>query len=115
MLLYLSNGNKIVGYHSTITKEEAQEHVLNGAVWVDDLVIEIPNDGEYDLYYVDGSVEYVKREPIEEVEELTEHELITKETHETTSMGAEDNLLNMDLITGIDDKLNLIMEHLGLC
>ena len=115
MLLYLINGNKIVGYHSTITKEEAQEHILNGAVWVDDLVIEMPNDGEYDIYYVDGNVEYVKCKIVEDVDELTEHELITKETHETTSLSAEDNLLNMDLLTAIDDKLNLIMDYLGLC
>lgn len=115
MLLYLIDNNKIVGYNELISKEEAQEHVLNGAVWADDLVIDIPNDGEYDIYYVDGNVEYVKRELIEEVEELTEHELIAKETYETTSMSAEDNLLNMDLLTSLDDKLNLIMEHLGLC
>lgn len=57
-------------------------------------------------------------EPIEHAEfevEPSEHEKITKETYETTSMSAEDNLLNMDLLTSLDDKLNLIMEHLGLC
>ena len=57
-------------------------------------------------------------EPIEHAKfevEPSEHEKITKETYETTSMSAEDNLLNMDLLTSLDDKLNLIMEHLGLC
>lgn len=57
-------------------------------------------------------------EPIEHTEievEETEHQKITKETYETTSMSAEDNLLNMDLLTSLDDKLNMIMEHLGLC
>lgn len=45
---------------------------------------------------------------------LTDSEAIM-ETHEITSISAEDNLLNMDLLTSLDDKLNLIMEHLGLC
>lgn len=46
--------------------------------------------------------------------EESEHEQITKETYATTSLSAEDNLLNMDLLTAIDDKLTLIMEHLGI-
>lgn len=57
-------------------------------------------------------------EPIEQSEvevTETEHEKLTRETYETTSTSADDNLLNMDLLTTIDDKLNLIMEHLGLC
>lgn len=51
---------------------------------------------------------------VEEVVEESEHEKITKETYETASLSAEDNLLNMDLLTAIDDKLTLIMEHLGI-
>ena len=68
---------------------------------------------KYDSKAKEWTDEYYVDEPI--VIEPTEHELITKETHEATTLSVEDNLLNMDLITALDDKLNLIMEHLGLC
>ncbi len=54
-------------------------------------------------------------EPIEEGSVVNEVETLIKETHETTQTVAGDNLLNMELISTLDDKLNLIMEHLGLC
>lgn len=53
-------------------------------------------------------------EPIE-IEEVVKVDKLIKETHETTQTVAGDNLLNMELISTLDDKLNLIMEHLGLC
>lgn len=68
---------------------------------------------KYDTEKKEWADEYCVDEPIEVVE--SEHEKITRETYETTSTSAADNLLSMDLLTGIDDKLNLIMEHLGLC
>lgn len=55
-------------------------------------------------------------ELIGEHENATEitHEEITREMHNITQVSAEDNLLNMDLLTAVDEKLNLIIEHLGL-
>lgn len=69
-----------------------------------------------DYYYKFNPETREFSEPIEteEVVKESEHETITKETYATTSLSAEDNLLNMDLLTAIDDKLTLIMEHLGL-
>lgn len=63
------------------------------------------NSAWTDEYYVPEEVE---KEP-------SEYERLITEVYETTSTSAEDNLLNMDLLTALDDKLNLIMEHLGLC
>nr|WP_302599703.1 hypothetical protein [uncultured Cellulosilyticum sp.] len=53
-------------------------------------------------------------EPIEEITKTATHEEITEEMHNITQISAEDNLLNMDLLTTIDEKLTLIMAHLGL-
>lgn len=68
---------------------------------------------KYDTEAKEWTDEYYVEEPVEVVE--SEHQKITRETYETTSTSAEDNLLNMDLLTSLDDKLNLVMEHLGLC
>lgn len=46
--------------------------------------------------------------------ETNDHEEITKETYSTVEVSSYDNLTNMDMLIGIDEKLNLIMEHLGL-
>lgn len=53
-------------------------------------------------------------EPIEEITRTVTHEEITEEMHNITQVSAEDNLLNMDLLTALDEKLALIMAHLGL-
>lgn len=91
---------------------------LSGEVVNDNLILLEEYDTsylgrKYDIENKTWTDDYYVEEPIEI--EPTEHELITKETYETTTLSAEDNLLNMDLLTAIDDKLNLIMEHLGLC
>ena len=53
-------------------------------------------------------------EMIEEITKTATHEEITEEMHDITQVSAEDNLLNMDLLTTLDEKLALIMAHLGL-
>lgn len=90
---------------------------LSGEVINDNLILleeydESYLNRKYDTETKEWTDEYYVYEPLEVT--LSEHELITKETYETTSLSAEDNLLNMDLLTTIDDKLNLIMAHLGL-
>lgn len=45
--------------------------------------------------------------------ELT-HEEVTKQTFKGVETTSFDNLINMDMLLGLDDKLNKIMENLGL-
>lgn len=87
------------------------EVVSDNLILIDEYDISYLNK-KYDMEKKEWTDEYYVDEPLEV--ELSEHELITKETYETTSLSAEDNLLNMDLLVSIDNKLNLIMEHLGL-
>lgn len=73
-------------------------------------------DSQFHLKFNPETREFSEPIEVKEIEVTeTEHEKLTRETYETTSTSADDTLLNMDLLTAIDDKLNLIMEHLGLC
>lgn len=75
---------------------------------------------EYDLSYIGRRYDRVLNEWLDEyiepIEEVTtnEFELLIKETYETTQVVSDDNLINMELICALDEKLTLIMEHLGL-
>ena len=89
---------------------------LSGEVIKDDLILIDDFDNsyinrKYDIENQQWTDEYYIPE---EIEIINEHEEITKEVYQTTSLSADDNLINMDLLVAIDDKLNLIMEHLGV-
>ena len=89
---------------------------LSGEVIKDDLILIDDFDNsyinrKYDIENQQWTDEYYIAEQIKVV---NEHEEITKEVYQTTSLSVDDNLINMDLLISIDDKLNLIMDHLGL-
>lgn len=44
----------------------------------------------------------------------SEHELLTKETHSNVETSSFDNLINMDMLLMIDQKLTAIMKHLNI-
>lgn len=75
--------------------DEGIYHKLNGYKKYD------PNTGELS--------EKIIYEPI-----INEHEEITRQTHESVEITSGDNLINMDMLLAIDEKLNAIMAHLGL-
>ena len=89
---------------------------LSGEVIKDNLILIDDFDSSYinRKYDTENKVWTDEYYVVEPVEMVNEHEEITKEVYQTTLLSSEDNLLNMDLIASIDDKLNLIMEHLGL-
>ena len=46
--------------------------------------------------------------------QLNQHEEVTKQTYSTVETTSFDNLINMDMLLRLDEKLNAIIEHLGL-
>lgn len=51
---------------------------------------------------------------VSETETVQEILATTRAVERNVNMVSDDNLLNMDLICALDEKLTLIMEHLGL-
>lgn len=45
---------------------------------------------------------------------ISEHEQLTKSMSENVETSSFDNLINMDMLLGLDEKLNAIMKHLGI-
>lgn len=65
--------------------------------------------------YIDGEVvqgEEIINKP--EEPQVNEYKELIRGTHEVVETSSFDNLINMDMLLGLDDKLNKIMEHLGL-
>ena len=52
----------------------------------------------------------IKKQP----EFKDEHHSLTKTINENVETTSFDNLLNMDMLLAIDEKLNTIIEHLGI-
>lgn len=120
MLLYLNNyTTEVIGYNDVINEADAKQYV-NGidCVWVEGLKIE-KQDVDYKkqvrMYFNGTQIEYITEDIVIKENETQKINSIIIDTHETTQTVAGDNLLNMELISVLDDKLNLIMEHLGLC
>ena len=44
----------------------------------------------------------------------SEHEVLTKTINNNLELTSFDNLLNMDILISLDEKLNKIIEHLGI-
>lgn len=53
-------------------------------------------------------------EYIQPMENIDDHDKITKETHSNVATTSFDNLINMDMLLAIDEKLNAIMGYLGI-
>lgn len=90
---------------------------LNGEVKADNMVLlEEYNESyigrKYNLVLKEWTDEYFT--PELEGKPISEHETLTKEVYDITQFASEDNLLNMDLICSIEEKLTRIMEHLGI-
>ena len=90
---------------------------LSGEVLQDDMILIDEEDmsyirRKYDRAQNRWTDEYFIPDPIEPI--ISEHELITKEISYSVEITSDDNLINMDMLLTIDEKLNAIMEHLGL-
>lgn len=114
MVIYVINGRVIWINEDVSIKEQAEFINDNNCIVIDKVVEypEIPNDG-YNYSYIwndeKQEIELLKGAKIE-----APHEEITKQTYTTVEVSSSDNLTNMDMLIGIDERLNMIMEHLGL-
>lgn len=85
MLIYLE-GNKVVGYNPSITKEEAEPYINENTVFVEGLEFNYEvKDGYITEIYIDENYkpryEYIKTEPTEETkdDEISDMEIIQAE------------------------------------
>lgn len=51
---------------------------------------------------------------IDESAEIESVEKLIKETHVTTQIVADDNIINMDMLLEVMTKIDMILNHLGL-
>ena len=114
MILYIVN-NVVLWYGEDVTIKEREEFINDECCIVVDKQLEVPteptdnkirvlkyNSEKQELYY---EIVGTKEVP---------HEEVTKQTYEAVEVTTYDNLTNMDMLMSIDEKLNMIMEHLGL-
>lgn len=115
MLLYVNEEKLIYGYNEYLSKEESAQYIANGAIWIDELVIEPPTlaiDEVVKMYYLNNKVEYViEKAEVDSPEKLSE---IVVSTHEKTRLIADDSMINMDMLLELDEKINTLLDHLGI-
>lgn len=119
MLLYINYDKRILGYHEDINKKDSQNYVNeSGCIWVEDLTIEYPEhdkETQYvDIYLNDDMTVRYEIMDIIKACSANQHEKLTSQIHNNVEMETIDNLINMDMLLTLDEKLNTILEHLGL-
>ena len=78
------------------------------------------SEEEYRSMDFDNYVYFYEQDKIIQGEQLEQpapalsHEEATLETYQNVELSSMDNLINMDMILELDEKLNKIIEHLGL-
>lgn len=123
MLIYINPVNlEVTAYNTEISKIEASSYVDNiNSFWFDG---ELPSLDDVELtegksikYYMDEKHQVITaqlEDTLPQLEEMMDHEEITKEVHTNVEISSVDNLINMDMLIALDEKLNTILEHLGL-
>ena len=90
---------------------------LSDSVENDSLIrIESMDDSYFNRKYdreTESWTDEYKPEPVRDIV-LSEHEKLTKQINENVELGSMDNLLNMDMILQVDEKLNKLIKHLGI-
>lgn len=94
--------------------KKTKEELLETGLLVDEIPAPTVVDGQEPFLYAnqDGELDYVY---FERQKTLEEKQMIAQQEAAVKLMSvSEDTLLNMDLLNSIDDKLNLIIKHLGI-
>ena len=66
----------------------------------------------YVYFYEQNKI--IQGEQLEQPAHPLSHEETTLATYQNVELSSMDNLINMDMILELNEKLNKIMEHLGL-
>lgn len=114
-MLVLLRGDEILAYNRSISKEDAKEYLSDEWFWIEGLRIEPPQhseDEELKIYLNEDNTVRYEIEP--KVNRPADYKQVVAETHEIVQTASIDNLINMDMLLAIDEKLNIIMGHLGI-
>lgn len=115
MIVCINDNKQVLWLHDDDEVKQLPQYINDDNVFIVDKEIKFPTlpDEEYNYTYVwnddTQDIELVQGKKIE-----VPHEEVTKQTYSTVEVSSYDNLTNMDMLIGIDEKLNMIMEHLGL-
>lgn len=115
MILFTDN-NLIYAWHDDNSLKQQEEYTSDSTVILAEHIVnmpEIPQD-EYEYCYMwTGKDVEVKQLGKKTIPQPT-HEEVTEAMNEAVVMSTGDNLINMDMLLDIHEKLNLIIEHLNL-
>lgn len=117
MIICIGGNDEILWLHPDNEIKQLPEYINDDNV----IVVEkelgtlcIPDDGKIYIQKWDWEKQerYLESiDPPTTIEDVKQDTTVINENVETTSY---DNLINMDMLLAMDEKLNLIMEHLGL-
>lgn len=114
MIIYIVDG--IVQWlHMDATIKEQEQFINDENCIVIDKVLAIPpmpEDNKIRVMRYNAEKQELYIEVIGT--KLMSQDKLVKETYLTVETSSFDNLINMDMLLGLDEKLNKIMEHLGI-
>lgn len=113
MIIYVVNGN-VLWTNKDVSIKEQEQFINDDSCIVINKVVEfpeIPDDGHNYTYHWNEEKQEI--ELLQGVKETPIKEVI-KSTHDVVETTSFDNLINMDMLLALDEKLNVIMEHLGI-
>lgn len=115
MIICLGNDNEVLWLHDDDTVKEQEQYIDDDSVIVVDAELSFPYPPDDGYRYVPRYDEGKKEIYLEKMEKikLPQYDL-TEKTSEMVEITSFDNLINMDMLLAMDEKLNAIMEHLGL-
>lgn len=115
MIVCIDDNKRVLWLHDDNEVKQLPEYVNDDNVLVVDKELyfkTFPNDG-YKYTNVWNSetqeIEHLRGQKIK-----ISHEEVTNQMHNEIGIASSDNLINMDMLLAIDEKLNAIMEHLKL-
>ena len=115
MIVCIDDNKRVLWLHDDNEIKQLPEYINDDNVFIVDKELSFksfPNDGyRYTHVWNDETqeIEHLRGEKIE-----VSHEEVTKQMHSAVETTSFDNLINMDMLLALDEKLNAIMKHLGL-
>lgn len=115
MIVCRGYDKRVYWLHDDDTLKQLEQYINDDTVIVvnkEVSFLQVPNDGyEYHQMWDEDKEEiYLKRGKKIEIP----HYEISKSTYDAVETTSFDNLINMDMLLALDEKLNAIIEHLGL-
>lgn len=115
MIVCRGYDKRVYWLHDDDSIKELAEYINDDTVIIVDKDVSflpIPEDGYsyHQMWDEENQEIYLKK--MEKIK-LPQYEL-TEKTSEMVETTSFDNLINMDMLLALDEKLNVIMEHLGI-